>query len=83
VVGGVFKLLDGQGIPLQVILQYFKDKNLVVDWEDLFKEVVSHGWNLGGFLTRVEESLGEIYGPRGKDPYMEKIVLLSVSKPIN
>jgi hypothetical protein len=73
VVGGVFKLIDGQGVPISLVLEHFKQNNLVIDWQDLLQDVQTHGWNLGSFFTKMQEALREVYGPREGDVILERL----------
>lgn len=61
VIAGIIKLSESQGIPLTIILQYLKEKHLIVDWIDYIDTAIQLKWNPKTALTKAEEAITEIY----------------------
>lgn len=62
VVEGFFKLVDGQGIPLDIVLHYFEDNGMVPCWLTFFMESLDRGWNPQSTLTRIQVACEDVYG---------------------
>lgn len=71
VLAGVGLMCFTAGVPLEVILQYFMDSDLVVDWADYIDLALKDGHNPQTILSRIESAVGEVYGPQ----YREEVVL--------
>jgi hypothetical protein len=56
-----------------LILQEFKENKVVIDWEDLVKDVLSHGWSLGPWLTRTENDLNDVLSKDETGVIMERL----------
>jgi hypothetical protein len=69
---GVFHLVDGQGIPLVLILQKFKEGGIVVDWDHFLTETINKKWNWSTTTSKIEEAAGDIYGKK----YTEELLKL-------
>jgi len=41
------------GLPLEIILDILKKKNMVIDWVDFYEESVKHGWKYKTLRLRV------------------------------
>ena len=44
VVDGVFRLMDTVGLPLDIIVQELKDRNLVPAWDEFILDAKNAGW---------------------------------------
>lgn len=67
VIAGVFDLVDSQGIPLSILLESFKEKNIVVDWDHFLTQSIKRKWNWSTTLSKIEEAVGEVYGKHYKE----------------
>lgn len=63
-IAGCFKLIDSQGIPLSMLLQEFKNKNLVVDWDHFLSESIAYNWKFSSTLSKIQEAVAEVHGPK-------------------
>lgn len=63
VLAGVFYLVGSCGVPLEIILGYFKDNNYVVDWPEYTQHALKDGARLHNIQSKIEAAIGEIYGP--------------------
>jgi hypothetical protein len=62
VISGVFKLVESQGIPLDLLLDHFRKNNLIVDWVDFYNTARTFNWNIRTIMARIEESVTIAYG---------------------
>jgi hypothetical protein len=62
VIAGVMRLMESQGIPLQVILTHFDITGLVVDWPSFIEEGISLKWRITTIIARVEEAATDVLG---------------------
>lgn len=63
VVGGVFKLFDTFGIPLDMVLMNLEDHGLVVDWPDFIEAALIQGWKMKTVVSRLGEAIPDVHGP--------------------
>lgn len=62
IVQGVFYLVDTEGIPLEIIMEELKDRGMMPDWIDFFREALKSGWTFKGTYTRIYNSILNLYG---------------------
>lgn len=62
VLNGVGTLCFTSGVPLEIVLGYFKDKGLVIDWLDYIKTALLDGHNPRTIRARIESATSDIYG---------------------
>jgi len=62
VVGGIFKLFETFGLPLDIIFDLCKRNNLVIDWIDFFEWSQKVGWSQKTLFNRIEHPLIDVYG---------------------
>jgi hypothetical protein len=77
VVGGFFALVDGQGLPLDIVLYYFKDHDLIPDWLGFFMESIERGWNPRSTLTKIETACQDVYGKLHSEEVVDALVEMS------
>lgn len=73
VMSGVFTLVGTHGTPLEAVLDYFKERNMVVDWLDYVQFALKDGANIGTIKARISSSVGECYGPKYKKEVMDRL----------
>jgi alanyl-tRNA synthetase len=66
----VFKFVDSKGLPLEFILEDFKEKNYVIDWLSFYNKCISVGWNKQTTLLRIQHAIGDVYGNTYKNHIM-------------
>lgn len=62
VIGNIFQLVDSQGLPLEIILHYFKEHDLVPAWDDFIDRTLDAGWNLRSTISKILTAVSDIYG---------------------
>jgi hypothetical protein len=72
VVGGWFPLVNSEGIPLEVVLSFMHEKNLVPSWPSFIEEAMRCGWNLDSLRTRIGVSVGDVMGPEHRRKVLER-----------
>lgn len=64
---GVFNLIDGQGVPLVIVMQHYKERGIVIDWDHFLTETINKKWNWSTTLSKIEEAAVDVYGREYKD----------------
>lgn len=59
VVGGVYSMCGTHGIPLCVILTYFRENNLAIDCPDFIKDALEEGANIRSVKAKIEAALSD------------------------
>lgn len=67
VIGGVFPLVNSEGILLEVLISRMHDKGYVIDWHGFWKEAMENGWNPRSTVTKIATSVGEVLGPEVRE----------------
>jgi len=70
VISGILRFEETYGLPLEVILEYVRDNDLVPSWLHVMKEAEKQGVNRNKFLTKLETCVVSVFG---KD-YWSKVV---------
>lgn len=68
--------MNSIGVPLEIILQELKTRNMVIDWLNFFEETRKHNWNPKTTLSKIEASIGDVYGREVKEEIVEKLKLI-------
>lgn len=76
VMGGVFRFYDEKGLPLEILLQAFEDRELVVDWKSFCDDALEAGWEWKTILSRIEEPIKDVYGKHTFDEILKRIKLV-------
>lgn len=61
VVSGFFALVDGQGIPLDIVLRFFHEQSFTPCWLTFFMESPEKGWNPQPTLTKIQVACEDAY----------------------
>lgn len=62
VMADVFNLVGTHGTPLEIILNYMKDRDMVVDWIDYIASAQKDGHNSSTIKSRIMAAVGDVYG---------------------
>lgn len=62
VVGGVAALSCTHGVPLEVTLSFFKERELVVGWPDYVAGCLADGHKLGTIRSRILAAVSDVHG---------------------
>lgn len=57
VIKNVFKLFDTYGLPFFFILEIFKKRNLIIDWESLIIDCKQAGWKESKIKSTILEAI--------------------------
>lgn len=72
VFGGWFPLVNSEGIPLEIVLGYFRDNEIVPSWPDFIDSAVECGWNVGSLRTKIESATLDVYGRDHRDEVLKR-----------
>ena len=62
VVQGVGALCFSKGVPLEVVLTYFQEQNLIVDWVDYITTAFNDGHNPRTIRARIDSAVSDVLG---------------------
>ena len=62
VVDGVFKMFDSTGLPLDVIFDQCKQRNLLPSWIHLYHDAINQGWQDKTIFNRLETNISDVWG---------------------
>jgi alanyl-tRNA synthetase len=82
VVSGVFKLIDTNGIPLDIILQDLNKKNIIIDWIDFYLHAKKSGWKLKTIIDKIKYPLIDINGEEYSKSVLYRIEIYSEREKI-
>lgn len=81
VVSNVFRMLETQGVPLDLIVDTFHNANITIDWISFYNEAKRSGWGDKTILDRIKYSLFDVFGQEHSDIVVKRlkeyIVLMS------
>lgn len=72
----VFKVHESLGVPLDIILDKFKEEDCVVDWVDFISVSLDHNWNTSTTLKRIDYSLQDVYDTQYSNVVMSQLKIL-------
>jgi hypothetical protein len=64
---GVYKFYETHGLPLDIILSCFKDKDWVPDWIDLYLAALAAGMDHNRILSKLESDISDSFGKEWAD----------------
>ncbi|WP_299074770.1 hypothetical protein [uncultured Paraglaciecola sp.] len=62
VLGGFFALRSTHGIPLEEMLMFARDNDILIDWEDFIQSAISEGMSPRGVASTIDAASTEIFG---------------------
>ena len=72
VLAGVFPLVGTHGVPLKLVLDFFKTRDLIVDWPDYIQGALKDGHKLRTLRGRILAAVGDVYGRKYAQAVNEK-----------
>jgi hypothetical protein len=76
VVRGLSKIVSTYGIPLEDCLEILVKKNMVVDWEDYYKESIKSGVKESSLVFKIESAVGDCFGSEYREEVSKRLKLL-------
>jgi len=73
VTSGNFSLVGSHGLPLELVLMFMKEKELVIDWLDYINGALKDGANIETVKARISSAVADVYGPKYRDEVMKRI----------
>lgn len=73
VIGGIFKLADSYGIPLETTLTYFRDNNKLVAWDVFIQNAQKAGWSNHKIKVTIQAAVNDVLGKETWVAMEEKI----------
>lgn len=71
VVTGVYRFVETHGVPLDVLLGNLKERNKVPYWPSFYQEARDAGMKHERILSKLDESLSDVYGPTVRDSVIQ------------
>lgn len=73
VISGFFMLVDGQGLPLDIVLRAFEERGYVPCWLTFFMEAIERGWNPQSTLTKIQMACEDVYSVDHAEKVVKKL----------
>ncbi len=62
VVGGLWKIYETHGLPLDIIFDVCKQRNWIPGWIDLYEDMKKSGMEHGRIFSKLEEAINDSFG---------------------
>ena len=62
VVNGVYYLVGSHGVPLELVLMFFKQEGFVVNWVNYIDHALKDGANVCSIRSKIEAAVSDVYG---------------------
>jgi len=76
VMADVFPLVGTHGVPLEIILDFFKEREMVMDWPDYIRGALKDGHNPRTIKARITSAVGDVYGASYRDAVEERLNII-------
>ena len=73
--GGGFRFVDEQGIPLDLLVDRLDQKGLMLDWRDFYRDAMKQGWKPDRTMSKLRGVVGDIYGPKWRVEWEQRMRL--------
>jgi hypothetical protein len=60
----IFKWTESIGLPLDVIVELYNQRNTVIDWIEFVQTSLLHSWKYSNTLLKIQMSLSDVYDDR-------------------
>lgn len=67
--GGVFKLNDTHGLPLEITLDKLRDNNMIPGWIEFWQCAMKAGWTEERTWIMMTSAIGDVYGPEFREEW--------------
>jgi alanyl-tRNA synthetase len=67
VLSGLYKFYETVGLPLDVLLHCFQEKNALPDWVDFYTSALAAGMEHERILSKLEEAVSDSFGKEFSD----------------
>jgi hypothetical protein len=64
VVAGVYKMCGTHGLPLEIVLDYFRTHVLIISWSDFIIDALNEGTSSRTIRAKILSAMADIYGPK-------------------
>lgn len=76
VISGCFRLSETEGLPLEIIFDYFAKNDVMPNWIDTYKECLTAGMKHKRILSMLGEAIYESFGKEFRDVVISRLDLL-------
>ena len=73
VLAGVFPLVGTHGVPLEIVLDFFQRRGMVMDWPDYIAGALADGHKPRTIKARILAAVGDVYGPDHRKAVAERL----------
>lgn len=74
VLGGVFKLTESRGIPLEIIVKKLDEEGCIIDWISFYKEARYRAlWKINTIVNKIDITLFDLYGEEYRDEVVNRL----------
>lgn len=73
VIGNVFSLIGSHGLPLEVVLNWANENNLIIDWVNYIEGALKDGAKIETVKARISSAVADVHGPKYRDEVMKRV----------
>jgi len=63
VLAGCYEFHQTEGLPLEILFNYLKERNYIPDWIDIYRSARSNGMSHERILAKLEPEIDDSFGP--------------------
>ena len=69
----MFRVHETHGIPLEMILTFMEEHDMIIDWIDFFDESLKCNWNVKTTVNKIEVSLFDSHGKEYSNEVIKRL----------
>lgn len=62
IVYDAFRFVGTHGVPLELVLSFFKDNGLLIAWDSFVTDALKDGWKKRTIRARASAAIGDVFG---------------------
>jgi hypothetical protein len=78
VVSGIFRFVETHGLPLEIVLDIFRERAFMPCWMSFHREATKAGMSHERIIAKLDPALVDVYGPKFRDHVIKKLKLCYV-----
>jgi hypothetical protein len=79
VVAGVYRFYETTGLPLDVMFECLRRKDMIPDWLTFYVEAMRAGMKHDRIISKLDPAISDTYGKEFKDTVIERLELIAGS----
>lgn len=76
VLTGAYEYTGTHGVPLEVVLEFFKTQKAKIDWVDWMRSALKEGMSLKTAMAKISSAVGDVYGKNHKQQVVARLKII-------